>query len=84
LRLPNHVLPHGLCTATTVAAPSMSAWATDNEMRTVVGADAIPSIVLSSTACPDGAEMDCPIRRSTKAMPVTITPTLNASFVATQ
>jgi hypothetical protein len=30
--------------------------------------------VLYSTAYPDGAEMDCRIRRSTKAMPVPITP----------
>ena len=49
-----------------------------------VSADANPRIVPVFTACPDGAEMDCRIRRSTRAMPVTITPTASASFVATQ
>ena len=50
LRQPNRVLPHGLYTETTVAIPNMSTWATDKEIRSVVGADAMPSIVPLSPA----------------------------------
>src|SRR5216683_54539 len=54
LRRANQVLPHGLYTEMTVAAPSMSRWATDKEIRRV-GADALPRMVTASAAGPAGA-----------------------------
>jgi hypothetical protein len=81
---PNGVLPQGLYTETTVAVPSMSTWAKDKEIKRVVGADASDRIVLSSTTGRDGAATDCRTKRPPKWRVVTITPTVNASFVTTQ